>query len=180
MEIGPLPKKYFVKRNTPHNTRQAGQLEYCRTRIELGISRVQYHAAKLWNLLNHRYKSIPCIYEFKNTLSENIITGYIDWVVFYIRICNWLTNYRRLVSNKTSIWVIKYLAYSSVICFELVVLPALISKHVLLLWWPPTGMRMNGYCCCITLYMHNFGFVGNKISINITNRIRFIFPLNES
>ena len=74
----PALKIYFVKRNTPHNTHQAGQLEYCRARIELGTSRFQYHAAKLWNLLNHRYKSILCIYEFKKTLSENIITGYND------------------------------------------------------------------------------------------------------
>ena len=74
----PALKRYFVERNTPHNTCQAGQLDYCRARIELGTSRVQYYAAKLWNLLNHRYKSIPCIYEFKKTLSENIITGYND------------------------------------------------------------------------------------------------------
>ena len=71
----PALKKYFVKRNTPQNTRQTGQLDYCHARIELGTSRVQYHAAKLWNHLNHRYNSIPCIYEFKKTLSENIITG---------------------------------------------------------------------------------------------------------
>ena len=50
----------------PHNTRQAGQLDYRRARIELGTNRVQYHAAKLWNLLNHRYEN----YEFKKTLSE--------------------------------------------------------------------------------------------------------------
>ena len=26
-------------------------------------------------------------------------------------------------------------------------MPAMISKHVLLPWWPPTNTHMNGYCC---------------------------------
>ena len=84
------------------------------------------------------------------------------------------------ISNKRSIQVIEYLAYSSAICLELIVLPALISKHALLLWWPPTGTHMNGYCCCITLYMHYILFVGNKISINQYQDRRYVHhPIDE-
>ena len=49
-------KKHFVKRNTPHNTRQVGQLDYCRVQIELGTSWVQYHVAKPGNILNLCHK----------------------------------------------------------------------------------------------------------------------------
>ena len=80
--------------------------------------------------------------------------------------CLFLFLLKPTISNKRRIQVIEYLAYSSAICLELIMLPALISNHVLLLWWPPTGTHMNGYCCRITLYMHYFAFVGNKISIN--------------
>ena len=45
-------KNYFVRRNSTYNTRQTGHLEYRRARLDLGTSRVQYHAAELWNLLN--------------------------------------------------------------------------------------------------------------------------------
>ena len=45
-------KNYFVRRNSVSNTRQTGHLEYRRARLDLGTSRVQYHAAELWNLLS--------------------------------------------------------------------------------------------------------------------------------
>ena len=45
-------KNYFVRRNSTYNTRQTGHLEYRRARLDLGTSRVQYHAAELWNLLS--------------------------------------------------------------------------------------------------------------------------------
>ena len=45
-------KNYFVRRNSAYNTRQTGHLEYRRARLDLGTSRVQYHAAELWNLLS--------------------------------------------------------------------------------------------------------------------------------
>ena len=68
--------------------------------------------------------------------------------------------------KQTSIKLWNTLLYSSAIYVGLIVLPALISKHVLLLWWPPTGTHLNGHCCCIMLYMYYIVFVGNKISIN--------------
>ena len=42
-------KNYFVRRNSAYNTRQTGHLEHRRARLDLGTSRVQYHAAELWN-----------------------------------------------------------------------------------------------------------------------------------
>ena len=50
-------KNYFVRRNSVYNTRQTGHLEYRRARLDLGTSRVQYHAAELWNLLSDVIKT---------------------------------------------------------------------------------------------------------------------------
>ena len=74
---------------------------------------------------------------------------------------------------------------SSAICLELIVLPALISKHVLLLWWQPTGTHMNGYGYCITLCMHYIVFVGNKISMSSNANIfprywSFVIPRTKT
>ena len=42
--------------------------------------------------------------------------------------------------------VLKYLAPYVRYMSALKVVPALISKHALLIWKPPTSARMNGYC----------------------------------
>ena len=69
-------KNYFVRRNSAYNTRQTGHLEYRRARLDLGTSRVQYHAAELWNLLSDVIKNIPCRKHFKRSLCDKIVLGY--------------------------------------------------------------------------------------------------------
>ena len=69
-------KNYFVRRNSVYNTRQTGHLEYRRARLDLGTSRVQYHAAELWNLLSDIIKNIPCRKYFKRNLCEKLVQGY--------------------------------------------------------------------------------------------------------
>ena len=114
---------------------------------------------------------VICLYQYQLKLSSySVITIEAFCVVISCVLlgniwCLVLFLLKPTISNKRSIQVMEYLACSSAICLELV-LPALISKHDLLLWWLPTGTHMNGYCCCITLYMHYIVFVGNKISIN--------------
>ena len=50
-------KNYFIVKNTPHLTRQAGQLHIQRARTNMGSSRAQYHAAEIWNNLSRNVKS---------------------------------------------------------------------------------------------------------------------------
>ena len=69
-------KNYFMRRNSRYNTRQTGHLNHRRARLDLGTSRVQYHAAELWNLLNDVIKNIPCRKHFKRSLCEKIVQGY--------------------------------------------------------------------------------------------------------
>ena len=80
-------KNYFVRRNSTYNTKQTGHLEYRRARLDLGTSRVQYHAAELWNLLNDVIKNIPCRKLFKRSLCAKNCTG-IQWIICIILI--WL------------------------------------------------------------------------------------------
>ena len=85
------------------------------------------------------------------------------------------------ISNKRSIQeyripciFVRHMSWTNEALLELIVLPALISKHVLLLCWSPTGTHMNGYCCCITLYMH-YTVLGIKYqSICVSNAPRFV------
>ena len=69
-------KNYFVRRNSTYNTRQTGHLEYRRARLNLGTSRVQYHAAELWNLLSDVMK----IFHVENITNvvfvKKIVPGY--------------------------------------------------------------------------------------------------------
>ena len=71
-------KNYFVRRKSVYNTRQTGHLfiEYRRARLDLGTSRVQYHAAELWNLLSDVIKKIPCRTFCKRNLCEKLVQGY--------------------------------------------------------------------------------------------------------
>ena len=69
-------KNYFVRRNIVYNKRQTGHLEYRRARLDLGTSRVQYHAAELWNLLSDVIKNIPCRKYFKRNLCEKLVQWY--------------------------------------------------------------------------------------------------------
>ena len=62
--------------NSTYNSRQTGHLEYRRARLDLGTSRVQYHAAELWNLLNDVIKNIPCRKHCKRSLCEKKVQGY--------------------------------------------------------------------------------------------------------
>ena len=80
-------KNWFVRRNSAYNTRQTGYLEYRRARLDLGTSRVQYHASELWNILSDVIKNIPCRKYFKRSLCEKNCTG-IQWIIFIILI--WL------------------------------------------------------------------------------------------
>ena len=69
-------KNYFVRRNIVYNTRQAGHLEYRRARLDLGTSRVPFHAVELWNLSSDVIKKIPCRKCFKRNLCEKPVQGY--------------------------------------------------------------------------------------------------------
>ena len=61
-------KNYFVRRNSVYNTRQTGHLEYRRARLDLGTSRVQYHAAELWNLLSDVIKKTFHVENISNVI----------------------------------------------------------------------------------------------------------------
>ena len=50
--------------------------EYRRARLDLGTSRMQYHAAELWNLLSDVVKNSPCRKYFKRNLCEKLVEGY--------------------------------------------------------------------------------------------------------
>ena len=76
-------KNYFVRRNSVYNTRQTGHLEYRRARLDLGTSRVQYHAAELWNLLSDAIKNIPYRKHFKRSLCDKIVLGYNGQFVWF-------------------------------------------------------------------------------------------------
>ena len=76
--------------------------------------------------------------------------------------CPYASSYKSIITKRT-VWPCPQTRAN---LFDLKLVPALISKHVLLLWWLPTGTDMDGYCCCITLHMYYIVFVGNKISIN--------------
>ena len=68
-------KNYFVRRNSAYNTRQTGHLEYRRARLDLGTSRVQYHAAELWNLSSDVIK----IFHVENIFNVVFVTKlYLD------------------------------------------------------------------------------------------------------
>ena len=66
-------KKYFVRRNSANNTRQTGHLEYRRARLDLGTSRVQYHAVELWDLLSDVIKKIFHVENISNVVCEKIV-----------------------------------------------------------------------------------------------------------
>ena len=74
----PSLKNYFNRRNTTRNTRQRGQLDYRRARIDLGASRVQYRGAELWNNLSQEQQSIRGVNQFKNRTRDTIIETYQD------------------------------------------------------------------------------------------------------
>ena len=52
-----------------------GHCQYRRARLDLGTSRVQYHAAEIWNLLSDVIKNIPCRKYFKRNLCEKLVQG---------------------------------------------------------------------------------------------------------
>ena len=70
-------KNYFWEEI--YNTRQTGHLEYRRARLDLGTSRLQYHAAELWNLLSDVIKHIPCRKYFRRNLCEKLVQGYSEY-----------------------------------------------------------------------------------------------------
>ena len=76
----PAPlSKYFEYTNPARETRRNElNLKLDRFRTELGSTRVQVRAARLWNEMNTYLKTISDIKQFKKELIKNIISDYVD------------------------------------------------------------------------------------------------------
>ena len=75
-ETPPTFYTYFSTAQTSYRTRQQGHLRVVNTNKSIGDTRVQCHAARLWNAIDNETQNIETKETFKKNVSKMIIQSY--------------------------------------------------------------------------------------------------------